>query len=491
MRKHDVLIIGSGLAGLATAARLAELGHKDIAIYSPGAGGTPLIAAINFVLPNNPYGDTVELYASDMLEAGYQVGNPTLVREMTEKTLEGYQLLKRYGVEFSLLEDGSPRIRHVSGHTHPRSLCNTQELIGLTIRRALRKGLKEKGVLLVDNVECLDLLYEGNQVRGALFQLAHGQAEPVLAPIVVAGWGGVGNLLGESTYPYDVQGNTLGMAAMADVDLVDLEFLEYEPMVVMAPATAKGEPCPTAMLGEGGHLLNTKGERFLLKVRPQGEAGASKTLINQQIWQQVKAGNGTDKGGVYVDLRHIPAQVLQGYPWFLNRLLAGGLDPNQSLVEVAPMAHSFSGGIRVGSDYQSSMRGLYAVGEACGGIHGACRCAGNAGSQALLSGLICAESIADAQPVPVETAPVADYHADKEVRETLGEQARLIAAEALGITRDGNTLEKARQQLTTLLADPAAKKDTRTLQSITAMLRMVEAALARKESRGAHHRVDA
>lgn len=137
------------------------------------------------------------------------------------------------------------------------------------------------------------------------------------------------------------------------------------------------------MLGEGAYLLNAKGERFLLQKRPQGEAGAPKSLINRMIWQQVKMGVGSPKGGCWVDMRHLPVQVLQGYPWFYNRIKAAGIDPQHELLEVAPMAHSFSGGVRVDRQYRSSLAGLYAVGEAAGGVHGACRCAGNAASQAV------------------------------------------------------------------------------------------------------------
>lgn len=488
--RHQVVIVGGGLAALATAARLTELGVTDIGVYAAGAGGSPVIAAINFVLPENPYGDTPEQYREDMLHAGYDVADRALVENMTANTLRGYELLRRWGVEFAHNSDGSVKLRHVSGHTHPRSLCSTRELIGVEIMRKLTRGLAEKGVAVHKNCSCVKVLSDGARAYGVTIRRPDGALENVYGSAVVAAWGGVGNLFCTSTYPPDIKGNTLGMAKDAGCRLVDVEFLEFEPMVTMDPPGAVGEPCPTAMLGEGACLLNSDGERFLLKVRPQGEGGAPKSLINREIWKQVAAGKGSPHGGCWVDLRHIDPAVLKAYPWFYNRLLENGLDLNQSLLEVGPMAHSFSGGIAVDAGYQSSVKGLYAVGEACGGVHGACRCAGNAASQTTLSGLLCAEAIARSDLTPGAKAFPAECPTDRAVYDQYMPQARAIAAKALGIYRDGPILEDAKARLEALLVLPELSRDLETCQSVESMLLMTRAALARKESRGTHLRLD-
>ncbi|MGL4791674.1 MAG: FAD-binding protein, partial [Anaerotignaceae bacterium] len=146
MKKHETIIVGIGLAALATAARLYELGKRDIAIYTDNYGGTPYIAAINFVLPDNPFGDTPQQYFEDMMNAGYQLNDAKLVKEMTDNSLNGYELLRRWGVDFAKNEDGTTKLRHVSGHTYPRSLCCTTELIGVEIVKVMEKALAEKGV---------------------------------------------------------------------------------------------------------------------------------------------------------------------------------------------------------------------------------------------------------------------------------------------------------------------------------------------------------
>lgn len=488
--QHGVIIVGSGLAALACAARLTEKEVKNISLYATGLGGTPYIAAINFVLPDNPYGDLPEEYCEDMLHAGYNLGDPCLVREMCDNTVNGYALLRRCGVQFARKQDGSTLLRHVSGHTHPRSLCCTEELIGVRIVRTLTEWLKEKGVQFFDGHECLKLLKQDGRTCGITVRDPSGALSNVYAPAVVAAWGGIGHLLGASTYPDDIKGNTLAIAHEAGAELIDIEFLEYEPMVVLDPPGAVGEPCPTAMLGEGAYLLNSEGERFLLKVRPVGEGGAPKTLINREIWKQVKAGKGSPHGGCWVDLRHIDRNILKAYPWFFDRLMENGADPNKQLIEVGPMPHSFSGGIKVDAGYQSTLPGFYAVGEACGGVHGACRCAGNAASQATLSGLLCAEAIAKAERTSVKDELPVEYVADESVYKRFVPGAREIAANALGIYRAGQTLLDAEMALLDILNDPLLRKDDCTYQTILSMRLMVSAALMRKESRGAHMRLD-
>lgn len=493
MHRYQVMILGGGLAGLAAAVRLTEQEICDILVVEQGAGGTPAIAAINFVLPDNPYGDTPALYAEDMLAAGYGIGNKALVQDMAEASPAAYALLRRCGITFAQGEDGRLLYRHLSGHRVPRSLCQTDGLIGVQLRERLHRVLEERGVTFMKR-ECVRLLSDGERVYGAtLLDRAHfNLLDNVYASVVIAAWGGVGCLFPQTTYPRDVNGKGIAMAWQAGAALCDLEFVEYEPMVMAHPAETVGEPCPTAMLGEGAHLVNSRGERFLLAVRPQGEAGAPKSLINRCIWQQVQQGLGSPHKGCWVDLRMVPRAVLERYPWFYGRLVRAGVDPCRELIEVAPMAHSYSGGIQVDRAYRSNLQGFYAVGEAAGGIHGACRCAGNAASQAVVSGMLCADGVAASGAYQVtlnRTFPC-------ERRIEIGIFARYqgsiqrLAAEGLGVYRSEAGLRTALEQLAHIQGEQAVRQDEDTQDLCLAVERMLIAALARRESRGTHLRTD-
>lgn len=492
MNRYQAIIIGKGLAGLTTAARLVEQGVKDILVAGSGWGGTPYIAAINFVLPQSPWGDSPEQYAADMLSAGYQVGSEALVQRMAQASYEGYELLRRWGVRFAM-DQGRPKLRHLSGSSVPRSLCQTDGLIGRQMADKLMQGLRQRGVTFTER-QCVRLLSDGKRVYGATLMNNRyfKQIDNVYAPVVVAAWGGAGSLFRRSTYPADVAGATIGKAFSAGAAMVDLEFVEYEPMVVLTPEGAYGEPCPTAMLGEGAHLLNAQGERYLLSVRPQGEAGAPKSLINQMIWKQAALGKGSPLGGTYVDLRHIPRQTLEGYPWFYERLMRSGVDPCGELVEVGPMAHSHSGGILVDEGYQSTVRGLYAVGEAAGGVHGACRLAGNAASQAVLSGMICANAAAGSgrtQEAVTAWLPCC-RRVEIGIYNRFAPRVKALAETGLAIYRDGTVIRDCLRQVEEVLASKAAWMDEELLDLALSVKLMLRSALHRQESRGTHQRLD-
>lgn len=476
---YKILIIGAGSSALTLASKLVKEGENDIGIYSLAHGASPEIAGINFLTE-----DTIEereLYVEDMLRSGYRLNEIEHVKRMVGESFETLGFMEEIGVEFD--KDGRTyKKRHLSGHSKPRTLYNSKEFIGTNILKKQRNYLKDAGVNVNLRHECIDVR-EVNGRKSALF-IKDGELIEIYADIIVLAWGGAGSLLGQSTYPKDVYGRTLSIADKLGLELVDLEFIEYEPMVMLYPEKVKGEPCPTAMLGEGAYLLNSKEERFLLEVLDT-EAGAPKSIINREIQKQVDIGNGSQYGGVWADLRHIPAETLKGYPWFYNLLIRHGVDPNKELLNVGPMKHSLSGGIKVDVNYRAK-EGFYAIGEAAGGIHGACRSAGNGGAQAVISGYIAAKAIlhdvqGENRKEIIEPSAV---KINDDIFNKYKDKLAELGDRVFQYVKVSEDLEAALEELNKLLKDEEIEKDIKAYQAVNAAKLIIKSSIKRKNSIG-------
>lgn len=483
-KECKILIIGAGAAGLTCGSRLINQGEKDILIYTKGYGASPEIAGINFLTKDTE--EERKLYYDDMMNVGYHINDSSLVDSMVNHSHDTLNFLLDLGVGFSKEDNGEYKKRHLSGHSTPRTLCNTEEFIGLTIMRVERKYIQDNNVGLNTGYECIHIK-ENSQGKFAYFMQKNKITE-VKADFIVLAWGGIGELLGDSTYPKDVYGNTLGIGSDLALEFIDLEFLEYEPMVMLYPEKTKGEPCPTAMLGEGGYLVNKSGYRFLLD-ELETEAGAPKSIINSLIQREIDMGNGSEYDGVWADLRHIDVNVLKGYPWFYDKLMANGVDPNKELLNVGPMKHSLSGGIKVDRNYRVR-NGIYAIGEAAGGVHGACRCAGNGGAQSVVSGFIAANAILSdtlsKEGYIIEMSDDLEYKMDLEVFKAIKEDLIEIGMEKFEYVKDLEQIEEAVNNLKDLLDREDIHKDTKSLQSINSAIMVLESALTREESVGTY-----
>lgn len=482
----ETLILGKGLAGLVAAARLKKLGKKGVVVVGRGHGGSTEIAALNAAMPGSPHDDSPDRHAADMVAAGYGLSDQSLLPPMCAVLPEAVHFLEEIGVAFAR-ENGFYKLRQTSGCSCPRSLCDTNGLVGKQILASLTAYLN--GFATFVDGQAVRLLVEDGKAAGAVVLTPQNELLTVRSPFVLAAWGGAGDLFPNSTYTQDVDGSGLAAAYEAGLALTDLEFVEYEPMVTLFPLEAFGEPCPTAMLGEGAYLLNTDGERFLLKKRPQGEAGAAKTLINKAIGEELAAGKGTDKGGVYADLRHLPIETLRAYPWFYNRLLTAGRDVKKELLDVGPVAHSHSGGIVVNARCETAIPGLYAVGEASGGYHGACRMGGNAAPQTLGTGFLAAGEVAGkAAPAISAAAGVPDIAVNPAVRQGIRASVHAILNDGMGLVRTRTGLTQALEKLAVLKAEAAS--DVLAASRVTGAELLCVAARAREETRGTHNRGD-
>jgi len=492
----DIIILGNGISALTTAAKIID-GKKDvrIAIINKGNGASYFVDALNAVTPENPYGDTVQSHAKDMFEIGCYLNDKQLVLKMCQEAYRCVKILEKWGINFK--KEGDQYVLHrTSGSSFPRTLFQISMPVGKSIILNLQKKLIDKSVKFINKTSCIKLLIDENKIIGITTKNSFkNYYQNFYAPIVVIAWGGIGNLYPYSTYPNDIDGSSIAIAFDAGLELLDLEFVEFEPLVVLWPFELKGQPCPTALLGDNAHLRNKDLERFILKWRNKGESGAPKTLINRAGVEEIAIGKGTIHGGFYYDLRDVPQSVLENYRWFYQKLKKANINYQKDLLEVGLAAHSHSGGIKVNESFQTKVNGLYAVGEAVGGIHGACRLGGNSSTQALVSGIIAAEKILkdgilkNFNNLKIKAIPKT-YKIDEKIYQNIKFKVQGIINKSLGFYRNKKDLEICIKKLKHLLKSDYLLKDTYTKHLVLSALLIANSALLREESRGNHNRLD-
>jgi len=493
----DVIIIGSGLSGLTAAARIIdERTDLKIAIVNAGNGASYFIDAINAVTPKNTFGDTIQIHAHDMFETGGYLNNNQLVQKICQEAYRCVEILENWGISFKK-EGNQYSLHRTSGSSFARSLFTLSTPVGKSINFVLKEKLKERGVQFINNTLCTKLLLSEEKAIGITTQSSFSDDfRDFFAPVVVIAWGGIGNLYPNSTYPSDVNGSSIAIAFNEGLELLDLEFIEFEPLVILWPSELKGHICPTALLGDGGVLRNKNFERFLFKWRKEGESGAPKALINKAGSQEIANGKGTLHGGFYYDFRGVPLTALEQYKWFFEKLEKANINYQQELLEVGLAAHSHSGGIKVNKYFQTKVKGLYAVGEAVGGIHGACRLGGNSSTQALVSGILAAEKVLECENFKIfRDIKVKNFNnfqniIDKDISQKIKLRVQSLLNKSLGFYRNKKDLETCKEELASILSSDYLLNDLLTKNIVLSALLIVNSALLREESRGNHNRLD-
>ncbi|PLZ02672.1 L-aspartate oxidase [Burkholderia sp. WAC0059] len=523
----DVLVLGGGMTGYRAAVSARASGASVVMAYR-ARGASPYVIGFNVPLGDADPRDNAQIYYDDVVRGGYELSDRRLVRVLANRSIEAYEELVRLGVPFACADEGltvssltggsSVRRRalqrHLSGNSYPRSVY-IPEGTGNGIIGILNSHAREMGVEIVPGHKVVDLLRDGDEVVGALLYKPHSHdLIAVRARSVVLAMGGIGRLYADSTYPVDVSGDALGLAFEAGACLIDMEFVQFEPVVTVWPAGCRGMEMPTAMLGDGAHLLNRLGERFMLAYNPpHAERLIEKARLALCIQREIDEGRGFPAGGVEFDTTLLAAEQLESYVSHCKRLRAAGLDPVTARPLVAPAAHSLMGGVAVDEQCWSGVPGLYVAGEAAGGVHGASRIAGNGGSDTLVFGGVAGEGAAAGMTAmrPRDWAEIEQQAlarlASRIERAAPGagslddvrEAIRCALSSAAGIWRNGESLADGKRKLQALAASLAhASADTLPdaieligVQRMALVGQMiVEASLVRTESRGAHQRTD-
>ncbi|MFI7464971.1 L-aspartate oxidase [Nonomuraea sp. NPDC049646] len=519
----SVLVIGTGGAGLRAAVELAEGGVDVLAVGKrPKADAHTSLAAggINAALATMDPADTWQQHAADTLRESYLLANPETVRIVTEGAARGIEDLVRYGMPFARERDGRISQRFFGAHTFRRT-AYAGDYTGLEIQRTLINRAAQLDVRVLDTVYITRILVRDNAVFGAYgFDLTDGSRYVIHADAVILAAGGHTRIWRRTSSRRDENtGDSFRLAVLAGCRIRDPELVQFHPSGLIAPENAAGTLVSEAARGEGGVLRNRLGERFMSRYDPERMELSTRDRVALAAYTEIKEGRGTPDGGVWLDVSHLPREtIMTRLPRVYQTLLElQMLDITKKPIEVAPTAHYSMGGVWVRpEDHGTGVDGLYAIGEAASGLHGANRLGGNSLIELLVFGRIVGRAAAeysaglDAQRRSAEALAAAREEVDEllsadgpENVRSLQRALRDIMTEHAGVVRDEGGLRKGLAELAAVEAriggigvhpDIAGFQDLAhafDLKSAALAARAtIEAAIERRETRGCHNRSD-
>ena len=497
----DVLVVGSGVAGVCAALAAADAG-REVLLLTKGElrdGNTAWaqggIAAV-LEPEERERGDTVEKHVQDTRTAGAGLCEEAIVRGILEDASEGIAFLRRHGCRFDGGDDGLAVLTREGGHSARRILHAHGDASGAEIARALTVAVAaHPGVTVIENAYCIDLISgDDGRIQGVVYQ-RRDEVMAALAGATVLASGGCGFLWRETTNPPLATGDGLAMAYRAGATVADLEFMQFHPTTLYLAGGAR-LLITEAMRGEGAYLKNQAGERFMPAYHPAAEL-APRDVVTRAIVAEIR------KSGfphVWLDATHLGADFLRGrFPTIHHACAQFGIDIGSEWIPVHPSAHYHCGGVVTDRDGTSTVPGLWAAGEvACTGLHGANRLASNSLLEGLVMGLRSGRAAAAAGGPPgrVRTAVPFAHPAPSGLDVAdLVRTVRALMWRQVGIERDAQGLATARRSLAFWLRHQCRGvflgRDGWELQNLLMLGSLVaQAAERRTASVGTHTRSD-
>jgi succinate dehydrogenase/fumarate reductase flavoprotein subunit len=547
----DVVIVGSEGAGATAAIELARRGLSAIMITKGngmGRSGATITGEADLAVDSRSLherfhmaacdpADSKDKFLEDIVLGGKYLVQQDLAEAHVEDAPERLQDLLDWGLKPLF-------VAKMSGHSYPRGvIVSAPEMI-----KIYRKHVQATGFRLLTNIMVQELLCREGRCLGVFgLDLKTGRFLAVKAHATLLATGGGMRIYPITTAPEELTGDGTAMALRAGAELMDMEFPMFLPGCFPWPAAVRGVNTPFKLSSAGmvhGHLLNKHGERFMARWDPVKMERSTRDILAVAIWTEIMENRGSPHGGVFVSLKHLPENLVQYIlEWLPPRYLKryGGFDMNKFLpdltreaVESVPACHFFNGGIKIDRDGRSSLPGLYAAGEVIGGIHGSNRLSGNAFTDMIVWGHRAAAGIAadlggGKAPAAPEAAGAGGAQVEEQVAVFTEEATRPFAGSGgrgggsagestqelrdrlsqtawskVGIVRTRELLEEARNTIRELRAaygrvslrcqERVYNREWLRYLELRNMIDnvegMVEAALAREESRGAHYRKD-
>ncbi|GAA1794082.1 FAD-binding protein [Leucobacter iarius] len=432
----SVLVIGTGGAGLRASIELAERGVQVLAVgkrRAHDAHTTLAAGGINAALGTMDPEDSWEQHAADTLRESYFLADPAIVEVVTRNAARGIEDLERWGMPFAREADGRISQRFFGAHKYRRT-AYAGDYTGLEIQRTLMRRARELNVPIIDTVYITRLLVSDGRIFGAYgFDIVDGSTVVIHADAVILAAGGHTRIWRNTSSRRDENtGDSFRLAALAGGKIRDAELVQFHPSGILEPADAAGLLVSEAARGEGGILRNALGERFMERYDPERMELSTRDRVALASYTEITEGRGTEKGGVYLDVSHLPReQILSKLPRVYRNLIdLQMLDITEQPIEIAPTAHYSMGGVWVRpEDHGTGVDGLYAIGEASSGLHGANRLGGNSLIELLVYGRITGTDAAE------YVSGITDVHRDPAaVAEARTEMQRLLGQDPSGRT---------------------------------------------------------
>ena len=520
--EHDVLIIGAGGAGLRAAIEALAQGASVGVVCKSLLGKAHTVMAEGGIAASMGNVDTADNWRThfrDTMRGGKFLNNWRMAQIHAQEAAERVRELEQWGALFDRTDDGKILQRAFGGHTFKR-LCHVGDRTGLEMIRTLQDRGVQMGFDVYMECTVSRLLKDGDRIAGAFgYWRESGRFVIFKAKSVVLATGGIGKAYPVTSNSWEYTGDGMALAYEAGADLLDMEFVQFHPTGMVWPPGVQGLLVTEAVRGEGGILRNRNGERFMEKYDPQRMELSTRDVVARAIYTEVKEGRGTEHGGAFLDISQKPAEyVKRKLPSMYHQFLElADVDITKQPMEVGPTCHYMMGGIRVNAEGgEASVPGLFAAGEAAAGLHGANRLGGNSLSDLLVFGR--RAGLAAAQHAKSTATPTLDPDQIQQAeREMLGpfsrndgenpyqlhDELQKIMQSLVGIFRTEQDLAQAlveiekfqkRSKELSISGSRMFNPGWHLCRDLKSMLTVAEAvtrsALARRESRGAHSRID-